>query len=69
VVVGRLPKTALDDESKRDEDGDGRRRLLLGQESKKMKHRLIGSIVVACNRSYPFIYIGKGLDLFLGVPQ
>jgi hypothetical protein len=32
--------------------------LLLGQERKVMKYRLIGSIVGASNRSYPFIYIG-----------
>jgi hypothetical protein len=37
--------------------------LLLGQESKVMKYRLICLVVVASNRSYPFIYIGGCLDL------
>jgi hypothetical protein len=33
--------------------------LLLGKECKVIKYRLIGSIVIAHNQSYLFIYIGK----------
>jgi hypothetical protein len=43
--------------------------LLLGKKVKNRRYIDFNSIVGDCNRSYPFIYIGGGLNPFLGISQ